>query len=183
MNSMPLWGEVIAAELERNREELAKQPRSLDDFYAYLPLHKYIFRPTREMWPSSSINSVLPIAADKETPAQWLDRNRAVDQMTWAPGEPELIEDRVMVNGGWNPKSGARCFNLYLPSSLVLGDATQARPWLELGKKIYPDDFSHIKNYFAFKVQNAGKKINHGLVMGGDPGVGKDSLIEPSTLR
>jgi hypothetical protein len=29
---------------------------SLDDFHAYMPMHSYIFVPSREMWPASSIN-------------------------------------------------------------------------------------------------------------------------------
>ena len=30
---------------------------SLNDFYAYMPTHSYIFVPTRERWPASSVNS------------------------------------------------------------------------------------------------------------------------------
>ena len=33
---------------------------AIDDFYAYMPGHSYIFVPTREMWPASSVNSRLP---------------------------------------------------------------------------------------------------------------------------
>jgi hypothetical protein len=64
---------------------------SLDDFYAYMPMHSYIYTPTREMWPAASVNSRLPSIqispkSKKFTPAsKWLDRNRAVEQMTWAP--------------------------------------------------------------------------------------------------
>jgi hypothetical protein len=32
---------------------------SLEDFYAYMPLHSYIFAPSREHWPASSVNSRL----------------------------------------------------------------------------------------------------------------------------
>ena len=31
----------------------------------------------------------------------WLDRNQPVEQMTWAPGEPMLIRDRLISEGGW----------------------------------------------------------------------------------
>ena len=30
---------------------------SLDDFHAYMPMHSYIYAPSREMWPATSINS------------------------------------------------------------------------------------------------------------------------------
>jgi hypothetical protein len=33
---------------------------TIDDFYAYMPKHSYIFAPTGEMWPASSVNSRLP---------------------------------------------------------------------------------------------------------------------------
>jgi hypothetical protein len=30
---------------------------SLDDFWAYMPMHNYIYAPTRTAWPGSSVNS------------------------------------------------------------------------------------------------------------------------------
>ncbi len=33
---------------------------SLNDFYAYMPMHSYIYTPSREIWPGSSINARLP---------------------------------------------------------------------------------------------------------------------------
>ena len=80
---------------------------SLDDFHAYMPTHSYIFAPTREMWPGSSVNSRIPaiplvkkngeplIDEDgkqkKAKATAWLDRCRPIEQATWAPGEPMLI--------------------------------------------------------------------------------------------
>jgi Bifunctional DNA primase/polymerase, N-terminal len=52
-----------------------------DDFYAFMPKHTYIFAPTGDMWPASSINGRLGPGRHL-----WLDRNKAVEQMTWAPG-------------------------------------------------------------------------------------------------
>jgi hypothetical protein len=37
--------------------EAAEAGVSLNDFYAFMPTHSYIFVPSREMWPSSSINA------------------------------------------------------------------------------------------------------------------------------
>jgi hypothetical protein len=31
----------------------------VDDFYAYMPMHSYLFVPSREMWPASSVNARL----------------------------------------------------------------------------------------------------------------------------
>ena len=33
---------------------------SLTDFRAYMPMHSYIFMPTRELWPASSVNARMP---------------------------------------------------------------------------------------------------------------------------
>jgi hypothetical protein len=33
---------------------------SLDDFYAYMPMHAYIFAPSGELWPASSVDSRFP---------------------------------------------------------------------------------------------------------------------------
>ena len=38
---------------------------SVQDFYAYMPMHSYIFVPSREPWPAGSVNAVIPpIATD-----------------------------------------------------------------------------------------------------------------------
>src|SRR5258707_2412586 len=33
---------------------------SLDDFRAYMPMHAYIYTPTRELWPAGSVNPRVP---------------------------------------------------------------------------------------------------------------------------
>ena len=33
---------------------------SFDDFYAYMPRHKYIYAPTGDLWPAISVNARLP---------------------------------------------------------------------------------------------------------------------------
>ena len=51
--------------------------------------------------------------------------------MTWAPGEPEIIEGRLIFEGGWKDHPGARCLNLYRPPTIVLGDPAKAGPWIK----------------------------------------------------
>ena len=72
---------------------------SLDDFVAHMPTHTYVFIPTRDHWPATSVNSRIPDIEvnGKEIPAsKWLDKNHPVAQVTWAPGLPTLIKDRVL---------------------------------------------------------------------------------------
>jgi hypothetical protein len=163
------------------REALNRQPRESgnwlgDDLYAYLPEHAYIYVPTRALWPASSINSLLGSGASEK-----LDNTRAVQQMTWAPGLPMLVKDRLIVEGGWTDKEGATCFNLYLaPKIRERGNATEAGPWRDHLYTIYPDEAGHIEKWLASRVQRPDLKINHSLVLGsGSHGIGKDTLLEP----
>jgi Family of unknown function (DUF5906) len=151
----------------------------LDDFYAYMPMHAYLFVPSREMWPASSVNARLA-SPDEGKASAWLDRHRAVEQMTWAPGLPTLITDRlIMMEGGWIAHPGMRCLNLYKPPIIALGDPKKAAPWIDHVRKVFGDDAEHIIQWLAQRVQNPAEKINHALVLGGRQGVGKDTLLEP----
>jgi hypothetical protein len=161
---------------------------SLNDFYAYMPQHTYLFVPTREPWVAASVNArIAPLddgVDDKGKPktikaSTWLDRNKPVEQMTWVPGEPLLIQDRLIAEGGWFARPAASCFNLYLPPAIADGDPDAAGPWLDHVRKVYPDDADHIIKWCAQRVQAPQIKINHALLLGGAPGIGKDTLIEP----
>ena len=90
-----------------------------------------------------------------------------------------LIEDRLVDEGGWIARNGVRCFNLYRPPEIKLGDSKAAGPWLEHLEKIYPEDCVHIALWLAHRVQRPEEKINHALVLGGAQGIGKDTILEP----
>ena len=166
---------------------------SLSDFFAYMPSHSYIFAPTNEMWPATSVNARLPPmpipGADKKlndkgeprvmSASQWIDQNQPVEQMTWAPGEPMLIGDRLISEGGWKPRKNVTCFNLYRPPLIKHGDAALAGPWLDHVAKVFGEDSEHIICWLAHRVQRPQEKINHALVLGGSQGIGKDALLEP----
>src|SRR4051794_19594298 len=65
---------------------------ALEDFYAYMPAHNYIWTPARTFWPAASVNSRIPPiklederghpVLDKDrkqvvlTASAWLDRHR-----------------------------------------------------------------------------------------------------------
>ena len=155
----------------------------LEDFLAYMPQRSsYIFKPSRELWPASSVDARVPPQpgdnGNSIKASTWLSANAAVEQMTWAPGEPELIKDRLVSDGGWIERPGCGIYNLYRAPALVpkAGDVT---PWLELLHKVYPDEADHIEPWLAHRVQRPHEKINFALVFGGKPGIGKDTILEP----
>ncbi len=153
----------------------------LGDFCAFMPQHQYIYIPTRELWPITSVNARIPCVDDKGIKANaWLDQHRPVEQMVWAPGEQMLIHNSLMAEGGWIKKDGATCFNRYLPPTIEPGDAAKAGPWIEHVRKLFGDDAEHLIKWFAHRVQHPEIKINHALVLGSDKqGTGKDTMLEP----
>ena len=131
------------------------------------------------MWPASSVNARIPPVNKKTAANVWLDANQSVEQMTWSPGEPMLIQNRLVAEGGWIERAGVTCFNLYRPPTIKTGDAAKAGQWLDHVKLVFPDDADHLVKWLAHQVQHPEVKINHGLVLGGNQGIGKDTLLEP----
>jgi hypothetical protein len=97
----------------------------------------------------------------------------------WAPGQPMTIPGRVLSDGGWIEHEGVTCFNLYRPPLLKKGNATKAGRWAAHVETVYPMDAPHIIRWLAHRVQHPEDKLNHALVLGGEQGIGKDSLLEP----
>ncbi len=157
---------------------------AVEQFYAFLPQRQYIYVPTGELWLASSVDSAIGSFTDVDgtivaKASTWLDRKRAVEQMTWAPGLPQIITDLYITQGGWRAHPGGQVFNLYLPPVIARGDALKATEWIGLVRRIYPDAAEHIFDWFAHRVQRPYEKLNHALVLGGAQGIGKDTILEP----
>lgn len=175
-------------ETEDSQQTTERARLDRDEFLAYLPEHKYIYAPTGKIWIKAGIDRALPpiqIGTDADgnpvsTPAsKWLDANAPVHDMTWHPGKPRVIADRFLDQGGWIEKVGARVYNGYRPPLPSTGDPAKARRWIDLIQTIYPTDAEHILDWLAHRVQHPAAKINHALVLGGMPGIGKDTMLEP----
>jgi hypothetical protein len=174
---------------------------ALEDFVYVASKGAYMFLPTRELWPTKSVNTMpsVPLTnkdgsprLNKKTKEQvfvsasdWLSEHKSVQQITWVPGHPEMIKDKLVVEGsGWIEHKGATTFNMYLPPKLstdhlpAVSEADVAL-WLDHVRKIYPDEAEHIVSWLAHRTQHPGVKINHCLLLGGAPGIGKDSILEP----
>jgi hypothetical protein len=163
----------------------APQAASLVKFWAHLPSGKIIHEPSRGLWASGSFDKHIGRIKDAmktEGPGMlastWASQHHYVDSMGWDPSKPMLIEDRILTDSGWIHATGCRSFNTYLPPDIehVEGDVSK---WLNHIRFIYSAEWQHIVHWFAHRVQRPGDKVNHGLVFIGDPGIGKDTAIEP----
>jgi hypothetical protein len=118
-------------------------PVTLEDLCSYAPSRSCIYLPCKSPWPNASVDERLPPmplldAGGKPVlnakgkvimlaASEWLAKNRSVEAMTWAPGEPEFIRGKLAVDGGWVDKDSATSLNMYRPPpDLELGDAAQA---------------------------------------------------------
>jgi hypothetical protein len=162
---------------------------ALGDLYAVPHLEKYIWAPGGAscLWSRRYVNSIMPkidtgrrlngkpVMIDAAT---WLDTHRAVKQITWAPGEAEIIEDRLIFAGGWKPHAGVHVLNIFQPPPPITGDLTKANRWIDHVRLLYPNEADEIIDWFAHRFQNHGVKINFALVLSGPMGIGKDWIIE-----
>jgi hypothetical protein len=159
-------------------EEISTPPSpeneiTIEDFVAYLPTHSYLFVPCREPWIGKGVDAripPIPVLKKNGQPklvngkrvyiraTQWLDQNRAIEQLAWCPGEPRLIHDRLVVDGGWIERKGVQIFNLYRPPRIQPGDAKQAEPWVAHLRRIYPDDADHCLHWFAHRSAASGRE-------------------------
>lgn len=167
--------------VERHVDQPVTYEISYDDFSAYMPQHTYIFRPTGEIWNKEGVNARIPPAYVNGLLIKanaYIDSVSPVEQMTWWPGEPVDIKDKLVMEGGWIEKLGVTVFNQYRPPNIIprRGDAGR---WVNHVRDIYGDYADHIIAWCAHRVQRPGEKINHCIVLGGEPGIGKDSILEP----
>lgn len=172
---------------------------TLANFQAHLPDHTYICMVTGAFWSAAGVNACLqPIplvdkdgkpvlitkgenaGKTKTVPATvMLDRQQPVHSLTWAPGHPTLIRNQLVAEGGWIRRLKVTTYNFYRPPPVEEGDAGKASPWLELVNKVYPDGGARLIEFLAHCVQHPGVKINHAVMLGGSPGIGKDTILEP----
>ena len=172
-------GKGIVADAPVPENAAATSGIALDDFYSYLPARGYMFVPTRDLWPAGSVNASVSLGSQISA-SDWLDRARPLHSMTWAPGAPMVLSGKIVDSGGWIDREGLNTFNLYRPPiARIGGDPAHATPWLDLLNFIYPGNTEHLITWFAHRRQRPGEKINHAIVLGGAPGIGKDSICEP----
>jgi len=190
-SEQPGAGGVCVADDDGNATNLDGSPLSgrlkLRDFLAYAQQGSFIHTPTRGFWPVKPIDDAFPRivlnpdAAPKQqvkvSASKWLNNKRRVEQISWVPNEPEIVEDRLIDEGGWVPYPGVRLFNMYRRPTLVPRPGDVA-PWLDHMDMLFGAEATdHLVCWFACVMR--GIKVNHAIFMGGDQGIGKDSVLTP----
>lgn len=99
---------------------------------------------------------------------------RVVDRITYSPGEPLICKEK-----SHNSDSIHSCLNIYRPSG-VEPEEGDVKIFLELVHHVFDQNeeaINHVLSFFAYMVQNPGQRINHALVIQGEQGIGKDTIL------
>lgn len=92
-----------------------------------------------------------------------------VDDLAYIPGAPPVTK--------WK---NSRVINLWHMDNNITPVEGDATPWLDhLYWMMEKPDADHFLMWCGFLLQNQGKKINHAILIGGPPRIGKDTLLDP----
>lgn len=111
-----------------------------------------------------------------------IDTGLTVEGSTWWPGRPRFIENYVVTDRGAIPVKGAVCYNLYVPPSRDdLRNNQNPDKWIDHVKFLWPDpaEHEHFFDFAAHMIQRPDEKVNHGIVIAGAQGIGKDTALLP----
>lgn len=184
--------ERLAAEAEG---EFARRTRALTDFRYDEQQGKYWDTTTGILLAAPSVDGAIPHA---EWPTR-LDRNGeprpvkpsiaindvdtglTVEGSTWWPGKPRIIEHLVVTERGTQEMKGACTYNSYIAKGRPKRPRNSADPWLNHIRKLWPEEeeHEHFFDWAAHMVQRPHEKTNHGIVLAGRFGIGKDTALLP----
>ena len=111
-----------------------------------------------------------------------IDTGLTVEGSTWWPGLPRFIKDIVVSERGAMKMKGAVCYNSYIPPDRSeRKNGVSPQPWIDHVKMLYPEplECEHFFDFCAHALQRPDEKVNHGIVMAGTQGIGKDTALIP----
>jgi len=193
------WELARAAQEAEDEEatEFTRRKRRMEDFRYDEHQEKYWDTTTGILLGDKSVNGAIPRddwptkAAGKKgalkpyQPAVAIndvDTGLTVEGSTWWPGKGQFIQDHVITDRGLLPTLGAITYNSYAPPDhgRLRTDRSPDR-WIEHVMKLWPDpiEHQHFFDFAAHMVQRPEQKVNHGVVMAGAQGIGKDTALLP----
>jgi len=111
-----------------------------------------------------------------------VDTGLTVEGSTWWPGRSRFIEDFVITERGAIQLAGAVTYNTYIPPDhSTLRNNQNPDKWIDHVKFLFPDpvEHEHFFDFCAHMIQRPDEKVNHGIVMAGSQGIGKDTAMLP----
>ena len=154
---------------------------TVDDFRSIVGEAEFIHVGTGRLWKPVSVDAkvaAVPVGQKEMKATAWMRRHRYVTELSWLPGKGRIIENRSVGVMGLEVRPMHSIFNLYLAPPVVEVGEIDAEPWLGLVRRLWPGEAEEIFDWFAHRVQKPGEKCNHALVLGGAPGIGKDTVLE-----
>lgn len=186
--------EALAAKSEG---DFQRRVRTMEDFRYDEQQEKYWDTTTGHLLAARSVDGAIPKAEWPTRPdgrsgepkpyppsraINDIDTGLTVEGSTWWPGKGRFIEDMVMTERGSVRVKGALCYNAYVPPNhLPAKSGAKPKKWIDHVKNLYPDplEYNHFFDFCAHMLQKPHEKINHGLVMAGAQGIGKDTALLP----
>ena len=111
-----------------------------------------------------------------------IENGLMVDGSTWWPGRPEMIQNELVTARGSTESDGALTINTYMrPDITKLRHDKTADKWVAHVKSLFPEtiEHEHFFDYAAHMLQRPEEKVNHGIVISGEQGIGKDTMLLP----
>lgn len=99
---------------------------------------------------------------------------RMVDKLTYSPGQPQFCREK-----SYDSDAVLDCLNVFSPSGIEAEEG-DVEPFIQLVHDVFDHDekaIDHVLSFFAYMVQHPGERINHALVIQGEQGIGKDSIL------
>jgi hypothetical protein len=177
------WDRLRSEREARRRAQAAQRERALPEVFIQNQ-NKVLDRLTGTM---SSVQAYLTVrarefAGDKQA----AEETYLVGAQALTEHVKDLTFDPALPTGVVTTPEGARLYNTYRPSLLVPrgnGRDEEVRPWLDLLRALSleggEEEERMLLDRLAWTVQHPGRKINHGVLIGGRKGIGKDSLLAP----
>ena len=138
----------------------------------------------RDEWETEEVTgrngSVRVVQVKPSSSIARIERDSIVECAAWWPGKDRIINDVLVTSDGERHAPRCRMLNTYqVPQHKTKGNAAMATQWTEHLRRLWPDDWELLLDYFAHTVQHPEIKINFGLVLVGAPGIGKDLSLNP----
>lgn len=191
------WQQRLLAQADEFAKQWKPRLRGLTDFYYDVSQDKFWDKLTKQLIAKEALDACIPLAAwptrenargelrpirPSKALQEW-DTGQVVESSTWWPGEDILIKDVYASAGGFSRRDGHRCFNHYEPPMYeqLAAKGQTADRWLAHVKRLYPDpaEHEHFLDWAAHMLQRPDEKCNHAIVLAGQQGIGKDSMVLP----